>query len=203
VPAPWEVPLIGALAPLLLLLGRRLSAPVATFASLALLAHVALARVLPGLDRVDVDPLVPLLAFAGVGLVWERVAAREGLADASAAASGLFARRARASVVAGALAVGFVAVGLSSTSGPDHEWLTVGWSVLAALFLGLGFALASADHRRVGLAGLGVCLLRVFLVDTRTMTDFTKTLTFVGLALCLLAGGWLYARFASRIREWL
>jgi hypothetical protein len=200
---PWEVPAIGALAPAFLLVGRRGGAPVAAVGSLGVLAWVALAGVGPGLGPVDADPLLPLLVLAAEAIAWERLVARYGLLDAPSGRGEAFARAARRAVVAGALGIGFVAVHLSSTSGPGHEWTTVGWSVLAAAFLGLGFALASADHRRVGLAGLAVCLLRVSVVDIRAMTDLTKTLTIVGLALCLLAGGWLYARFASRIREWL
>ncbi|SVD94217.1 uncharacterized protein METZ01_LOCUS447071, partial [marine metagenome] len=82
-------------------------------------------------------------------------------------------------------------------------WATAGWAVLAALLMTAGFVLKSAWHRRVGLLVLASCLLRVFVVDTRSLSDTAQTAAFFVLGLCLVGAAWLYARYSKELKNWL
>jgi len=108
---------------------------------------------------------------------------------------------ARAAVVAAATAVIALAIYQSATLGP--RWTTAGWSFIGVLLMALGFGWKSSIYRRVALALFALCLARVFLVDTRNLSDTYKTVAFLILGLCLLGIGWLYSRFAADIRKWL
>src|SRR5262245_44115357 len=74
-----------------------------------------------------------------------------------------------------ALGVAGVMLGIfrSPVFGGDHEWVTVGWSLLGGVVLALGFAFQSGIYRRTALAALALCLLRVFVVDTQHLGDLT------------------------------
>ena len=67
----------------------------------------------------------------------------------------------------------------------------------------MGFLLKSFRHRRVALAVLGACLLRVFLVDTRGLTDTVQTAAFLVLGLCLVGAACLYSRPSEELKDWL
>jgi uncharacterized membrane protein len=82
-------------------------------------------------------------------------------------------------------------------------WATAGWSILAASLITAGFALESKRHRFVALAVLGACLVRVFLVDTRALSDTARTAAFLVLGLCLVGAAWLYSRYSEELKEWL
>ena len=82
-------------------------------------------------------------------------------------------------------------------------WATAGWSVLAGAVMTMGFLLKSSRHRGVALAVLGACLLRVFLVDTRGLTDTAQTAAFLVLGLCLVGAAWLYSRHSEELKDWL
>jgi hypothetical protein len=82
-------------------------------------------------------------------------------------------------------------------------WITVGWSLVAASALVLGFAWRSGTYRRLGLAVFGVTLVRVFLVDVRSLPSASQMIAFLILGVSLVAVAWLYARFANDVRRWL
>ena len=63
--------------------------------------------------------------------------------------------------------------------------------------------LESKRHRFVALAVLGACLVRVFLVDTRALSDTARTAAFLVLGLCLVGAAWLYSRYSEELKEWL
>jgi uncharacterized membrane protein len=69
--------------------------------------------------------------------------------------------------------------------------------------MGAGFGLRSSTHRRVALAVLGVCLLRVFLVDTQGLSDTERTVAFFVLGLCMVGAAWLYSRYSAELKSWL
>jgi hypothetical protein len=96
-----------------------------------------------------------------------------------------------------ALAAVFVADGFGAA------WTTIGWSLVAATILALGFVWRSAAYRRVGLVVFALTLGRVFLVDVRSLPTGTQTLAFLALGVSLVAVAWLYARFAGEVRRWL
>jgi hypothetical protein len=142
-------------------------------------------------------PLAALSLFALVTLVAERMmpsAMREG---ANSKALGY----AQLTLVALATATMMLAIYASNLFGT--LWATAGWAVLAALLMTAGFVLKSAWHRRVGLLVLASCLLRVFLVDTRSLSDTAQTAAFFVLGLCLVGAAWLYARYSKELKNWL
>ncbi|MCH7532071.1 MAG: DUF2339 domain-containing protein [Gemmatimonadetes bacterium] len=55
----------------------------------------------------------------------------------------------------------------------------------------------------MALVVLGACLLRVFVVDTRGLSDTAQTAAFLVLGLCLLGTGWLYSRYSEELKDWL
>ena len=57
--------------------------------------------------------------------------------------------------------------------------------------------------RRVGLLVLASCLLRVFMVDTRSLSDTAQTAAFLVLGLCLVGAAWLYTRYSEELKNWL
>lgn len=143
------------------------------------------------------DGILALSLFALVTLVAERMmpsAMREG---ANSKALGY----AQLTLVALATATMMLAIYASNLFGT--LWATAGWAVLAALLMTAGFVLKSAWHRRVGLLVLASCLLRVFLVDTRSLSDTAQTAAFFVLGLCLVGAAWLYARYSKELKNWL
>jgi uncharacterized membrane protein len=81
------------------------------------------------------------------------------------------------------------------------EWATAGWSVLGVTLMIAGFAWRSAIHRRVALFVLGACLVRVFVVDTRGLSDLERTIAFFVLGLCLVGAAWLYSRYQDELKD--
>lgn len=87
-----------------------------------------------------------------------------------------------------------------SSSGPD---VTVVWAFLAFGALGAGLLLRERVYRLVGLFILAVAVGRVFFVDVWKMGQVAGILGIIGLAVVLLALGFIYNRFADQIRKWL
>ena len=108
---------------------------------------------------------------------------------------------ARVLLITMAAVVAMSAAYQSDLLGP--RWATAGWSVVAGLLMTFGFAIKSSVHRRVALAVFGASLIRVFIVDTKGLSDTTKTLAFFTLGISLVAVAWLYARYASEFKKWL
>ena len=143
------------------------------------------------------DGILALSLFALVTLVAERMmpsAMREG---ANSKALGY----AQLTLVALATATMMLAIYASNLFGT--LWATAGWAVLAALLMTAGFVLKSAWHRRAGLLVLASCLLRVFMVDTRSLSDTAQTAAFLVLGLCLVGAAWLYTRYSEELKNWL
>jgi hypothetical protein len=145
------------------------------------------------------DLLLPAVVFATelVAIEWflssqSRRVARDGA---------WFGTPARLFLIAMAAVVAMSAAYQSDLLGP--RWATAGWSVVAGLMMTFGFAIKSSIHRRVALAVFAASLVRVFVVDTKGLSDTTKTLAFFTLGLSLVAVAWLYARYASELKKWL
>ncbi|HIC14481.1 MAG TPA: DUF2339 domain-containing protein [Gemmatimonadetes bacterium] len=143
------------------------------------------------------DGLLALSLFALVTLVAERMmpsAMREGAKSKTLG-------YARFTLVALATATTMLAIYGSNLFGT--LWATAGWAILAALLMTAGFVLKSAWHRRVGLLVLASCLLRVFMVDTRSLSDTAQIAAFLVLGLCLVGAAWLYTRYSEELKNWL
>lgn len=85
----------------------------------------------------------------------------------------------------------------------DGFLLTVSWSLLALVAITAGFALRDRTYRLLGLTVLGATLIRIFLVDVWQLDTLLRILSFLVLGAVLLALGFLYNRYADRIRRWL
>jgi hypothetical protein len=143
------------------------------------------------------DLLLPMALFVAVTFTLERLLARSvtGLGGNDLMHGGQQILVIVAAVTAMAAIYGSVLFGAS--------WATAGWSIVAGAMMTMGFALKSSNHRRVALVVLGACLLRVFLVDTRGLSDSARTGAFFVLGLSLVGIAWLYTRYSEELKEWL
>ena len=82
-------------------------------------------------------------------------------------------------------------------------WATAGWSVVGGAMMAAGFTLKSAVHRRVALAVLGLCVVRVFVVDTVGLSDTARIGAFLVLGLILVGIALLYTKFSEELKSWL
>ncbi|HEY8899042.1 MAG TPA: DUF2339 domain-containing protein [Chthoniobacterales bacterium] len=81
--------------------------------------------------------------------------------------------------------------------------VTIAWSLLALVLLGVGFALKERSYRQLGLVLLGAAVTRIFIVDVWQLATLYRILSFLVLGGVLLALGFLYNRFAETLRKWL
>jgi uncharacterized membrane protein len=81
--------------------------------------------------------------------------------------------------------------------------VTVIWAGLAFAALGAGFLLRERIYRLMGLLILAVAVGHVFFVDVWKLGQLAGILGILGLAVVLLALGFLYNRFAEEIKKWL
>ena len=89
----------------------------------------------------------------------------------------------------------------------DARWgggaITASWTVYALLLFLAGFAMGESRQRWCGLAILLAAIVRVFAVDFWTMGGGFRVLTFIVLTLVTLGLGFLYARYAERLKTLL
>jgi hypothetical protein len=89
----------------------------------------------------------------------------------------------------------------------EHGWgvlapqvaLSLTWTLWAAGTLASGILLRAGPARIAALALFGLTLVKVVLVDLAELPTPLRVLSFLGLGVALMAGGWLYHRFAGRI----
>ena len=93
------------------------------------------------------------------------------------------------------------AIYLSVLVGPT--WATAGWSLVGGSMMAAGFYFRAASYRRAGLVVLGVCLVRVFVVDTVGLSDTARIGAFFVLGLMLVGIALLYTRYSSELKDWL
>ena len=87
--------------------------------------------------------------------------------------------------------------------GSGRVAVTVVWAILAFAALGAGFLLRDRIYRLMGLLILAVAVGHVFLVDVWKLGQLAGILGILGLAIVLLALGFIYNRFAEQIKRWL
>lgn len=81
--------------------------------------------------------------------------------------------------------------------------LTVAWGLEGVLLLAAGFPARERVLRVSGLAGLMVCILKLFFYDLRNLETLPRIFSFMVLGLLLLAVSWGYTRFQERLRRML
>ncbi len=80
-------------------------------------------------------------------------------------------------------------------------FLTVSWSVFAALVLAVGFLFKERTYRLLGLGILCVAAARIFFVDVWQLDTVYRILSFLILGILLVAAGFLYNRFGDALRR--
>jgi len=88
---------------------------------------------------------------------------------------------------------------LASQQGRLAMTTTLVLSVAAAALLALGFAVRSALHRYLGLALFFIAVAKLALWDVWSVERVYQILLLTGVGALLVAGGFLYARFSSRL----
>ena len=86
------------------------------------------------------------------------------------------------------------------TGGQDFL-TTVAWSMLAGAIMGAGFLWRDRSHVRAGMALFGLALGRIVLVDVWDLEMGYRIASFLVLGVVLLLLGFVYNRFADRIRN--
>jgi hypothetical protein len=83
------------------------------------------------------------------------------------------------------------------------NYLTMGWALFALYLFFFGLAVRERRQRWCGLALLACAMVRVCFSDIWGLSNGYKVLTFVVLTLITLGLGYIYARFADRLKSWL
>ena len=103
-------------------------------------------------------------------------------------------------IIAGILGL-WLLLGKMVAASHQGFFLTVSWSIFAALVLVAGFMLKERTYRLLGLGILGVAVARIFFVDVWQLDTIYRILSFLILGVLLLAAGFLYNRFAEALRR--
>lgn len=119
------------------------------------------------------------------------------------AGTGLFPAEVQASLAVAALLGLWYQSSRWAWESPSGIAPTIVWAFLAFVALGAGFLLRERIYRLMGLLILAVAVGHVFFVDVWKMGQFAGILGIIGLALVLLALGFIYNRFAEQIKKWL
>ncbi len=76
---------------------------------------------------------------------------------------------------------------------------TVLWGIASVVVFGMGLAGKLRSYRIIGLSGLGICIVRMFIYDIDD--TLYRIFAFMGIALVLLGVGYLYHRFRDKL-DW-
>jgi len=83
------------------------------------------------------------------------------------------------------------------------NYLTMGWALYAFFLFLFGLLLRERRQRWCGLAILLAAIVRVFIWDFWGFSSGYRVLTFIVLTIITLGLGFIYARFADRLKTWL
>ena len=156
-----------------------------------------------GLLAAAVSAIVQLGMLESAGLCASLLAL--GLLMATAATGPLVGRDDKLiRIPSGVLAIGAILLfcdWLTFHHGPLP--ITVAWALLALALFSAGFLMRARIFRLGGLGVLALALGRIFLIDVWLLDLPIRILSFLVLGSVLLLLGYLYNRYADRIRQWL
>ena len=89
------------------------------------------------------------------------------------------------------------------TSRMQVNYITMGWAIYALFLFFLGLLVSERRQRWCGLAILVAAILRVAFYDIWGFSNGYRVLTFIVLTIVTLGLGFIYARFADRLKMWL
>lgn len=80
---------------------------------------------------------------------------------------------------------------------------TLAWATLGTIALCLGLVIRERTYRVCGLALLALATIRVFVNDIWGLDPIFRILSFIVLGVVLLGLGFIYNKFADKLKEWL
>lgn len=83
----------------------------------------------------------------------------------------------------------------------EEFWISVGWTMLAATVLFLGFYLNRKLLRLQGIILFGITIAKVFLYDTRALDTLYRTISFIVLGIILLLASFIYTKYKDRLKD--
>ena len=83
----------------------------------------------------------------------------------------------------------------------EEFWISVGWTILAAAVLVLGFYLKRKQFRLQGIILFGITILKVFLYDTRELDTLYRTISFIVLGIILLLASFIYTKYKDKLKD--
>jgi hypothetical protein len=106
-------------------------------------------------------------------------------------------------VILASAATGWLFVDVWIVNQMHPNYVTMGWALYALFLFFFGLTVWERRQRWCGLAILVAAMVRVIFYDIWGFSNGYKVLTFVVLTLITLGLGFLYARFAERLKTWL
>lgn len=134
--------------------------------------------------------LLGLIARKLAGIGWDRLRPAAGLLT-------LVLALAYVTIETKRVFQGPVMVPWSESLGESYAYSAVWLASALALFIA-GIRLARQYIRYAGLAVMVLVVLKVFLSDMSGLEGLYRIASFIGLGLCLVGMGWLYARFVQK-----
>jgi len=98
---------------------------------------------------------------------------------------------------------GWIFVGTWVVTRIHANYLTMGWALYALFLFLFGLLVRERRQRWCGLVILALAMIRVLAYDIWGFSNGYKVLTFVVLTLITLGVGFIYARFAEKLKTWL
>jgi uncharacterized membrane protein len=83
----------------------------------------------------------------------------------------------------------------------ESIWLSFLWTTFGLSLMGGGMALPSQAYRIVGMLWFIPVLIKLLLVDTASLPEEQKILAYLGTGAAMLAIGFLYSTFASKMMK--
>src|SRR5205823_2357625 len=114
-----------------------------------------------------------------------------------------YPHQAQFAVVGILLATLWLHVSRWADAGERQFFMTIAWTLLAACIFAAGLGLRERAYRLGGLVILAATIGRIFLVDVWQLEVGYRIASFILLGLVLLALGFVYNKFADKIRTWI
>jgi len=90
---------------------------------------------------------------------------------------------------------------IDSVRNQQNLALSVIWGLYSGLLMLVGFAKRIRSIRILGIIGLMIVILKVFLYDMQALSDLYRIISFIALGVILLVISFLYYRFREKIKE--